>query len=294
MWYQEVVRFITDMNGTPGSLPVEPSLNVEYQYSVDMDIPANVLNGENTCYIGMLIDATTQEILNCADISADEVEHGGEVPLFYDGFRYGLFGKNYVLLDLDGNKPFSSINLEVGEAWGIGEEDGDYYAFSTSYYSPGGTSDDWLITPEVDVTDVEGVTFTWRTRSSNNKYKDGYEDLLSTTGTDTEDFTRLQTITKVEAVAAVHQLAIDTQAADHLRIAFRNTTKNGEKLYVDDIRMESSVTTPTGIETIKPVIVSPTIARYDLSGRRLADTSPVRGITIEKNAEGQYIKRLNR
>lgn len=199
MWYQEVVRFITDMNGTPGSLPATPTLNETYEYTVDMDIPANILNGENACYIGMLIDATTQEILNCAEISADEVDRGSEVPLFYDGFRYGLIGKNYVRYDLDGNKPFSSINLEIGDAWGIDQEDGDYYAFSTSYYSPGGTSDDWLITPEVNVADIDGLTLSWRARSSSSKYKDGYEVLISTTGSDTDDFTPLQTIAKEEA-----------------------------------------------------------------------------------------------
>lgn len=293
MWYQEVVRFITDMNGTPGSLPATLSLNEEYEYTVDMDIPANVLNGENACYIGMLIDATTQEILNCAEISADEVDRGSEVPLFYDGFRYGLIGKNYVRYDLDGNKPFSSINLEVGDAWGIGEEDGNYYAFSTSYYSTSGTSDDWLITPEIDVEDVSSVSLTWRARSSNTKYKDGYEVLLSITGSEVADFSLLETFTKEEAVWTVHQLTIDTQDVQHLRIAFRNTTKNGEKLYVDDIRMERNETTPTYLNAVNPSTNSLHSIRYDLSGRCLTDASYKRGIVIERNADGHYIKRIN-
>jgi len=295
MWYQEVVRYINDMNGTPGSLPEVLELNQEYSFSADINIPENVLNGENVCFVGMLIDATTQQILNCAEISAAEVVRGNEVPLFYDGFRYGLFGHDYVRYDVDGNTPFSSMGLEVGEAWGISEEEGDYYAFSTSYYSPSGMSDDWLITPQVFIGEIGKLTLTWRARSSSAKYRDGYEVLVSTQGADRDCFSLVEQVSQEEAEWTTHSVTVDVDGSDSLRVAFRNTTKNGEKLYVDDIRIENADFNAIEEKDV-PVSDSKSVdfAVYDLSGRRLTNLQTQKGLVIVRTADGRTVKRIIR
>lgn len=248
MWYQEVARYYVEQSfdGIRGSIAT-PLPGVPFEYSCDLDLPATVLNPDNLCYIAMIFDSTTGEVLNCVEVEEREVVHGWSVPLLYEDFAYGLFRQGFVRIDADGNNPFSSMGLSAGDAWGIGEEDGNYYAYSTSYYSPSGQSDDWLMTPAIPIAHVleagGDLKLSWIARSSSSKYTDGYEVKVSTGGSETSDFadTPIFATSGESAEWTEHEITLEGVQSDSIRIAFRNVTNNGEKLLLDDLRLYTSI-----------------------------------------------------
>lgn len=86
-------------------------------------------------------------------ISADDV------LLFNDGFQGGL--NAFMQWDGDRNQPtaeMQDLDFQKGYGWTVvleSYESGDYAAASTSQYTPAGTSDDWLVIPQLYIPDMQ-------------------------------------------------------------------------------------------------------------------------------------------
>ena len=92
-------------------------------------------------------------------------------------FESGL-PETFTYIDNDGNTPApdtESSGFDKGVAWTsiYLSEEKNRVACSTSWYSPAGTSDDWMILPPLKV-DNEKTRLKWKAKASDPYMSDGY------------------------------------------------------------------------------------------------------------------------
>jgi hypothetical protein len=81
MYYQHVARKImTDPYGTTGSLPLQIVAGVKYKYTYSTTIPAE-WNYDKLHFIGLLLDAETNEIINANNVISSWVSTGESIPV---------------------------------------------------------------------------------------------------------------------------------------------------------------------------------------------------------------------
>lgn len=159
---------------------------------------------------------------------------------------------DFTLIDNDGNTPSSDMTNEgfaVGTPWIASTPKGesDQAACSTSWYSPAGTSDDWMITSAFTVAD-DNVLLTWRAKASDKRNSDGYAVYISETGGKTiADFDKtspLYSTDKESSTWTKHSVSLDAYKGKTVTIAFVNNSTDKSRLYIDDITaaVQSDVT----------------------------------------------------
>lgn len=174
-----------------------------------------------------------------------------QVDLLNTDFQSGI-PASYSIVDNDGLTPDSQVS-EYTSAW-ISVQDPenalDTVATSTSYFSPIGTANRWLITPSVAL-GAYGNFIEWNGKSQDASYPDNYLVLLSTTDTQVSSFT--DTLIHVwpenaEWTNRQIDLSLNGYNDQTVYIAFVNVTENGFKLYIDDIHIWKE--DPVGISEI--------------------------------------------
>ncbi|MBN9312591.1 MAG: hypothetical protein BGO40_11560 [Chryseobacterium sp. 39-10] len=159
-------------------------------------------------------------------------------------------------------------------------------AFSTSYYSPAGQSDDWLITPKIDVPNEGTPTLYWKGKSYDFDFMDSYAVKISESDDQADSFTStlLQVNNEQPFDFASHTLDLSAYKGKSIYIAFVNNTNNGTYLALDDLYLSKSAncTMPDlngfGVVNLKPTSFSINwsstegISQYD-TGLTTFDTS---------------------
>jgi hypothetical protein len=114
----------------------------------------------------------------------------------FDGNGPGIAA--WTVIDADGLTPASGVDF-ITNGWNridregtdgsFGGPAGNYAAMSTSWYDPAGTSNDWLISPQIAVSGASPTLY-WDVKAQDPDYPDGYKIMLSPTGGNTiADFT---------------------------------------------------------------------------------------------------------
>lgn len=155
--------------------------------------------------------------------------------LFEQNFESGTIAP-MTMIDVDGNTPHPNVGL-LTEAWNVLSGTESTAALSTSWFTPAGTADDWLITPQLNINDAE-IAINWRARTYDASFPDGYEVRVSTTDADPASFTDV--IWSIGAEQSTDQLASRSASlADYvgqdIYIAFRNNSTDAFVLEIDDI-----------------------------------------------------------
>jgi hypothetical protein len=147
----------------------------------------------------------------------------------------------YSIINNDGSNPDVSVS-EYTSAW-ITLTDtvnsSDVVASATSYFSPIGKADRWLITPPLTLGEY-GNFIEWQARSQDASYPDDYLVLISTTDNHLTSFN--DTIGYIieenaEWVTRTADLSESGFNGQTVYIAFRLVTNDGFKLYLDDIHI---------------------------------------------------------
>ena len=130
---------------------------------------------------------TIKHIIACAMLSA-AMTAGAQTYLECD-FEQGI-PADYVLVDKDQLTPsadMQKLGFGVGTPWIVftPKNESGQVACSTSWYSPAGTSDDWMILPSVTISD-DNVIVRWRAMASDKKHSDGYVVYIATASQQTE------------------------------------------------------------------------------------------------------------
>jgi hypothetical protein len=197
-----------------------------------------------------------------------------QVSIFSEDFQGGVIPGTFTLIDNDGRTPDPNVSY-VNAAW-IARPDfsdpTDTVAASTSWYSPVGMADDWLITPAI-VLDT-GNILSWEAKSNGTGlYLDGYEVKISTSGTTIPDFT-ITVFSVAEENNTWTSRTVDLGAygldGDTVHIAFRNNSNDKFLLFIDDINVYKSYNDlSVSRATPNEVTIMPQnqISSFDLSAR---------------------------
>ena len=159
--------------------------------------------------------------------------------IFQEDFQAGI-PSNFILINNDGKTPASTVNY-VNQAW-VAHADfnntADTCAISTSWYSPAGTSDDWMILPKQTLT--TGNFLIWRGWAPDQNYPDGYEVKISTTDSAMSSFTTNLTTISAEGDPWVwHAVDLSSYNNQDVWVAFRNNSNDKFLLFIDDIMIRS-------------------------------------------------------
>jgi hypothetical protein len=190
-------------------------------------------SGGETCPDGMACIGNTQCMfeVDANEVFAEDFEGGTALPM------------DWAVYDEDGLTPAAQVSF-VNEAWVILTVANNNVATSTSYYTPAGQADDWLVTPQIPV--GANDTLRWIAASVDDNFPDGYEVLITTVGNQPADFTDSPVFTidaEVPASATQPFTArfVDLAAAGYanmdIYVAFRNTSTDQFLLRVDDVRV---------------------------------------------------------
>lgn len=152
---------------------------------------------------------------------------------------------DFTLIDGDGDTPSpdaQKLGFAVGTPWIVLMPGGEnsHVACATSWYSPSGTSDDWLITPAFTV-DADNVSLTWRSRSSQRsaKYHEHYSVYVSTTaGREAADFDKTSPLFTTDAEPyewTSHNVDLSAYKGKTITVAFVDESTDKAYLYLDDL-----------------------------------------------------------
>ena len=166
--------------------------------------------------------------------------------IFSEDFSNGIPG-TWTLIDNDGLVPNANV-AQFTAAWiGAADPDNvtDTVAMSTSWYDPApGTSDDWLITPQIALT--TNNILAWEAEAQDAGYPDGYEVRISTTTPTIAGFNANPALFSIAAEngAVWTPRTVDLGAAGYsnqsVYIAWRNTSTDQFILMVDDVSVTAS------------------------------------------------------
>lgn len=165
----------------------------------------------------------------------------GQTEIFSEDFESGI-PAGWTIIDNDGRTVNASVS-EFQPAWISLEDPQDAMntvAGSTSYFEPEGRASRWLITPSITLGDYGNLLY-WRAMSHDPSFPDWYMVLISTTGTNVEDFTdTLFRIVNEFPEWTEREVNMSDSGYNNVNIhlAFVNNTNRGYKLYVDDVSIE--------------------------------------------------------
>ncbi len=151
-----------------------------------------------------------------------------------------LFRERFDDPDLEENFPpegWMLIDLDSdGHNWywgsSMGEEEMEYYILSDSWHQSSGdalTPDNWIITPQIDLSEISGASLEFQVtpRASGAAFRtENYSVLVSTTGTEVEDFETIYTERLQEDMTnwvwVLRSLELSEFAGEKIHIAFRH------------------------------------------------------------------------
>lgn len=172
-----------------------------------------------------------------------------DAQVFFEDFNGG-FPLGWKTIDNDGLTPAGAVSY-VSNAWVVIEDTdttgvGDSMAVSTSWYTPAGISDDYMITPILTLNASAVLTFD--VRAPDAAFLDGYEVMVSTTTPDVAGFTANPPLKSVAAAPnAWAQDTVDLAAAGYMNqdvyLAIRNNSNDKFLLFVDNIKVDGATAT---------------------------------------------------
>ena len=183
---------------------------------------------------------------------------------YSEDFNNGI-PSNMMLIDNDGLTPYYATTFT--DAWIAYERaTGDSMALSTSWYTPAGTSDDWMITPRINV--ASGDYLAWEAMAWSSSYADGYVVKLSPTGDSAmSSFTvTLLTVGAENDEWTGHTVDLSSYAGTQVRIAFINNSNDKFVLSVDNIKVFTTQYAVKPVALNMPVKIGKNLAPFDIMG----------------------------
>lgn len=180
----------------------------------------------------------------------------------------GALPADWTRFNVDGLTPYTSLSW-VTDAW-VCKTYGAITtkaAWSTSYYTPVGISNDWMFTPAIVVpTTYPVLQFTELAQDAS--YPDGYELRISTVAPTTGNLMNSTVISTVSAAsnpAAVKAISLSAYAGQTVYIGWRNNSNDKYMLGIDDVVVKSlpangtsilSLTIPSYVQVNTPLTLA--------------------------------------
>lgn len=203
-------------------------------------------------------NATSSALASLSNGAKSAVQ--GKATVFQENFDGSGPGfEAWTVLDVDGKTPATAVNFittgwnridKQGANGNFGGPAGDYAAMSTSWYTPAGTSNDWLITPSIAIP-AGTSTFKWDAKAQDADYPDGYKLMLAPNGGNTvADFTvELYSTPGEDPDWVTRTVNTSAYAGTNVRLAFVNNSTDMFMLLVDNILVDAVAAPVTGCLT---------------------------------------------
>lgn len=166
-----------------------------------------------------------------------------QTTVWSEGFQSNI-PATFTLIDVDGNTPSSQNPVTFTNPWITINFNGqtNKFAASTSFYNPPGQSDDWMITSSINLPNASSsYFFSWYAMSYSAAFPEDYEILVSTTGTNTVDFTLLTTVNGENPDWTQRVVDLSSYAGQTIYLAIRNISNDNYLLFVDELKIEEVV-----------------------------------------------------
>ena len=221
----------------------------------------------------------------------------------WDGAGPGISA--WTLYNVDGKTPVSvtaaggdGLPALVTNAWNVLSQSDivnsgdDYYGFSypagatgmagnvavsNSWYDPAGASNDWLVSPQINIPSAAtGVTVKWAATSlGSSSYLEDYKVYISTTGNQVSNFTTiLKTVANEFNTGTYHSVDLSAYVGQNIYIAFRNDSNDQYIMLLDNIMVESQNTlalSEAGMKTKVSMYPNPTTDILNIEGFKKSD-----------------------
>lgn len=174
--------------------------------------------------------------------------------IFQEDFNGANPLTNWTLINNDARTPAANVNF-VNNAWVTRADPdtatADVAVVSTSWYTPAGAADDWLITPSISTT--TGNFVSWEAKAQDPNFPDGYELRISTTTPTIAGFTAnpaLFTIGAENASWTSRNISLSAYNNQTIYLAWRNNSNDDFLLYVDNIKVYKPAALDVGIASV--------------------------------------------
>ncbi len=160
------------------------------------------------------------------------------------------------------------------------------HAVSTSWYSPAGTSNDWIVSPSIAVPNATGYMCQFDIMAPDASYPDGYKVYVSTTGNTVADFTNPAVLTVAAAPSSytMQSFSLDAYQGQNIYVAIQNNSNDKYLLFMDNFVVRKPMNDDA-------ILVSSSLNRYSLTSTNntLALTvkndgaNPITSVTVDWN-----------
>jgi thiol-disulfide isomerase/thioredoxin len=175
-------------------------------------------------------------IIGAALLFLFQVKKSNAQAIYTQNFELGTIG-TMTLINNDNRIPASGVSF-VNAAWVVDDEstlNTNKVAFSTSWYSPSGPADDWIITPQLNITN-DSMVMRWRAKAIDSDFPDGYNVKISTAGDTIVDFINTGYTTTGENTSWTYrQIYLSAFMDSTIYIGFQNNSNDRFLLSIDDI-----------------------------------------------------------
>ncbi len=161
------------------------------------------------------------------------------------------FPPDMLLRNVDNLTPAGAVSY-VNEAWerreDFAQDVTDSCAFSTSWYNPAGTSNDWMWTPGITLPAFGSIELTWEAKAYDPLYPDGYEVRIMTVpptggtgvlGNQIANSTVLFSTPAENTSWVTRTVNLNAYFGQTVYIGFRNNSSDQFILLIDDIKVEA-------------------------------------------------------
>ncbi|WP_343634703.1 choice-of-anchor J domain-containing protein [Fluviicola sp.] len=165
--------------------------------------------------------------------------------------------------NVDGLTPASSVSYMGTSAWVVRANSvtgtGNHLV-STSWYSPAGTSNDWVVSPSIAVPNATGFMCQFDVMAPDASFLDGYKVYVSTTGNTVADFTNPAVLTVPAApnTYTTQSFSLDSYMGQNIYIAIQNNSNDKFLLFVDNFVVRKPMNDDA-------MLLSSTLNRYSLT-----------------------------
>lgn len=178
--------------------------------------------------------------------------------IFSEDFNNSANIQNWTLIDQDGNTPQPNYAFFT-DAWiPFADPDsaviGDTCVASTSWYSPAGTADDYLISPSIIL--PANAVLQFDAQASDASFPDGYEVLISTTTADIAGLNANPVLFSTAGENAFwtnRTISLAAYAGDTVHLAIRNNSNDKNILFIDNFNVSVLPNFDAGIVVATPL-----------------------------------------
>ena len=224
------------------------------------------------------VQAQLSETFNTVSLTAVTV---GTATVNYGGLPAG-----WTQINADNLTPNAAVSYMGTNAWAtrlVTYASGatDTVAQSISWYTPAGTSNDYLISPQM--TGITASTYlTWNGLAPDANYPDGYQVKVSTTGTAQTDFTTTLTTVSAENSSGftLHAISLAAYAGQNIYVAFVNNSNDQYILWIDDIQTTTITNLDAQMVSLNINRFTPTNTNTTIAGTIYNNGIPITSLDI--------------